>query len=127
MNEKDRYSLADIRKQPRGIYRNPSEKLPELIMDEKYLMMQVALGDARELMKGKVVNVCMSVKKERERSVIGSQCPLLSLSEGCNKNLVMQNNVVSCPEGRGALRISSEKIENIGVNHEMQGLADAAS
>lgn len=63
MQEKNRYSLDEVRKQPRNLVRERIEDIPELIMDEEYLMMQVRLGDARELMKGKVVNVCVSVVK----------------------------------------------------------------
>lgn len=110
MNERSRLRLADVRKQPKKILKEQEEIVPDLIVDEKYLMLQVRLGDARELMKGRVVNVCSSVIDIGEERVLKSKCPLLSPSQGCSKSLVMVNETVSCPVGKGVLRIQSDLI-----------------
>ncbi len=70
---------------------------------------------ATELSKGKVVDKCVTLGLVEGKETIISSCPLLSLTEGCSKPLVMLDEGISCPEGNGLLRIKSDTLSSYAL------------
>lgn len=107
--------LADARVLRAPVVEKPSKTPSPDDKGANILSIEHQISVATELAKGKVVDKCVTFGLVEGRNTIVNTCPLLSLTEGCSKTLVMHEEGVSCPEGNGLLRIQSETISSYSL------------
>ncbi len=79
--------------------------VPDLSPDEEQINL------ATKLAKGKIVYECLTISKITGQDTITGACPLLTLTEGCSKPLIMLEEGVGCENG--VSKISSMNINEL--------------
>lgn len=126
--------LTDARKQPNFNNRH-AEIMPiqngetrmemGLEVNESYLTTVDGTNEshqlhvATKLMEGKVASPCVKTAFVDGTETIVSKCPLLSLTEGCAKALIIENETVSCPKENGPIKIQSLAIGEIAISPDV--------